>query len=84
MIVKYPTNSYDITTIVFFAIILIFSIFSCLKSQLDDNYYTASPVHFYSAPSYHIASPVASRYTSPTSEIDLYAPLPERYSDVKN
>ena len=73
-------NSYDITTLIFFALILIFSVYSCLTSQIkDNNNKMAAPVHYYSAPSYHIASPIASRYASPTTEIDLYAPLPERY-----
>ena len=62
------------------AISVVFGLVVALWNAIKNNNTTSAPVHYYSAPAYHVASPVHSRYASPNYDPDLSSPAASRYA----
>ena len=64
------------------AISVVFGLVVALWGAIKNNNTSSAPIHYYSAPAYHVASPVHSRYASPNYDPDLSSPAASRYAPV--
>ena len=73
-------RGFQIFMISILTISLVFGLVVALWGTIKNKNNTSAPIHYYSAPAYHVASPVHSRYSSPNYDPDLSSPAASRYA----